>query len=196
MSEENIDRLENLDADAVYRLLSEEATDGRWEMISHVPSEDGGLGDIFVSGRADCQWAFGGAVKFSLRLRPNPDTEVYPPGEYYTRYTRYGLERSIGGKVVALDGNVLCQFLYRGLYGIRENVHCARLQSRRIERSGIGWTRSSARRIGWDEELSEADAETGDFSLDVSSVLDGWTRSSARRMRKQKTSAFSYMNPE
>ena len=55
LSEENIDRLENLDADAIYRLLSEEDADGRWEIISHAPSEDGGLGNIFVSGRADCQ---------------------------------------------------------------------------------------------------------------------------------------------
>lgn len=92
LSEENIDRLENLDADAIYRLLSEEDADGRWEIISHAPSEDGGLGNIFVSGRADCQWAFGGAVKFDLRLEPNPDTEVYPPGEYNARYTRYGLD--------------------------------------------------------------------------------------------------------
>ena len=44
LSEENIDRLESLDADAIYRLLSEEDADGRWEIISHVPSEDGGLG--------------------------------------------------------------------------------------------------------------------------------------------------------
>ena len=31
-------------------------------------------------------------MKFDLRLEPNPDTEVYPPGEYNARYTRYGLD--------------------------------------------------------------------------------------------------------
>ena len=151
LSEENIDRLENLDADAIYRLLSEEAADGRWEIISHVPSEDGGLGDIFVSGRADCQWAFGGAVKFSLRLEPNPDTEVYPPGEYNARYTRYGLDAVLEEKWSLWMGMSYVSF-YTEDYTVSVRMYTAPDYNLGVS-SVLDWL---------DEELSEA---AGDFRL-------------------------------
>lgn len=147
LSEENIDRLENLDADAIYRLLSEGDADGRWEIISHTPSEGGGLGNIFVSGRADCQWAFGGAVKFDLRLQPNPDTEVYTPGKYNARYTRYGLDAVLEEKWSLWMGRSYVS-LYTEDYTVSVAMYTAPDYNLGVS-SVLDWL---------DEALSEADA--------------------------------------
>lgn len=95
LSAENIERLGNLDIDALYNVFSHGSTE-EFDVIDCALTEDGELDGIMVRANVPDRRAFGGTILFTIRFTPNYG--LYPPGDYSTRYNRYGLEAALEEK--------------------------------------------------------------------------------------------------